>query len=40
MTHSRWWDKETQGWTDQREEGGVLISLDEIWSIEFDATPE
>jgi len=40
LTYSRWFDPDAGTWTDRRDQGGVLVGLDEVWSIEFDATPD
>jgi hypothetical protein len=39
LTHTRWFDKEAQAWGVQRNMGGVLVRLDEVWAIELDRDP-
>jgi hypothetical protein len=39
VTNPRWWVPEIEEWT-PRTDGGVLVSLDQVWAIEFNRTPQ
>ena len=39
VTHYRWYDRKAGAWGERRDEGGVLVSIDDTCSIEFDRTP-
>lgn len=39
LDHTRWWRSEPGEWTEVRTNGGVLVRLDEVQSIELDTDP-
>lgn len=43
LTHTAWWEKGAEGqeggWTERREQGGVLVNLGDVEAVEFEDDP-